>query len=315
VDRRCRRSGRCAWRAGDRAQGKVELELVLGEVSFGCNRGLDLDPRVDPGGVQAGQQWPGAIGAITIDGGRGRWPATTGLRRGRGCRPIAVDLVDQFGQQLRRRGRVAKVARGGGGRGNQLAVGVDRGMPLVAVKATGAGLWPWRASGSTPRSPGRRRPYRRSGSCHRRPAPGLGRRWRPAAERPEPPPPAAGGPAGPQHPVGVPGGRIHQHRSCRLVVPVDRRLGQAGAVVGTGKHPPSSAANPSSATLSSPRDGRAQQRDGVHGRHRVIQRCGVQHPPHPTSPAWLAASMVTARSAPAGPRRPAAPPCPPARYG
>jgi len=46
--------------AGDRAQGKVELELVLGEVPFGCDRGLDLDLRVDPGGVQAGQQWPGA---------------------------------------------------------------------------------------------------------------------------------------------------------------------------------------------------------------------------------------------------------------
>ena len=68
--------------AGDGAGGKVDLELVFGEVSLGCDRGLDLDPRVDAGGVQAGQQRPGAIGAIAIDGGRRRWPTVPSRRGG-----------------------------------------------------------------------------------------------------------------------------------------------------------------------------------------------------------------------------------------
>jgi hypothetical protein len=51
-----------------------------------------------------------------------------------------LDLVDQLGQQLGRGRRIADIARGRGGRQHQLAVRVDRGMPLVAVKAAGAAL-------------------------------------------------------------------------------------------------------------------------------------------------------------------------------
>src|SRR5215218_458106 len=97
---------------GDAAGGKVELELVVGEVSLGRDRGLDLDPWVDAGGVQAGQQRPGAIGAIAVDGGRGRWRTVPGSRGCDRCRWGAVDLACQLRQQPRRRGRVADVARG-----------------------------------------------------------------------------------------------------------------------------------------------------------------------------------------------------------
>src|SRR6266545_2363298 len=58
--------------AGDGARSKVDLELVLGEVPAWCDRRLDLDARVDAGGVEALQQRPGAIGTVAVDGGRGR---------------------------------------------------------------------------------------------------------------------------------------------------------------------------------------------------------------------------------------------------
>jgi hypothetical protein len=210
-------------------------------------------------------------------------------------RPIAVDLVDQFGQQLRRRGRVAKVARGGGGRGNQLAVGVDQGMPLVAVKATGAALVAMAGVGIDHRDhpvggdltgdpeaaivallqvladDGAQQPS------------GLSRRRRQRAARQDPSTPWAS--------------RAGAATSAALAAWSSRSIG--------GLARPASSSAPASTPqlgrqpllghLEQPRDGRAQQRDGVHGRHRVIQRCGVQHPPHPTSPACLAASMVTAK--------------------
>jgi hypothetical protein len=119
----CRRSGGALGGAGDGAGGKIDLALILGEVSFGCDRGLDLDQRVDPISVEAGQQRPGAIGTVTVDGRPRRWRAI--VRIG-GCRRrVAVDLVDQLGQQLGRGGGVAEVAGGGGGRRDQLAVRVD----------------------------------------------------------------------------------------------------------------------------------------------------------------------------------------------
>jgi hypothetical protein len=66
--------------------------------------------------------------------------AVAGSRGCGRCQRAALDLVDQLGQQLGRGRRVAHIARGGSGRHHQLAVGVDRGMALVAVKAAGAGL-------------------------------------------------------------------------------------------------------------------------------------------------------------------------------
>jgi hypothetical protein len=51
-----------------------------------------------------------------------------------------------------------------------------------------------------------------------------------------------------------------------------------------------------------PADRRAQQRDGVHGRHRVIQRGGVQHPAHPHQPS-LAGRSHGDRKDPLRPRR------------
>src|SRR6266516_5134424 len=67
-----------------------------GEVPAWCDRGLDLDERVDAGGVQAGQQRPGAIGTVTVGGRLRRWRLSIGRPCG-WCRLLAVDLVDQLG--------------------------------------------------------------------------------------------------------------------------------------------------------------------------------------------------------------------------
>jgi hypothetical protein len=64
--------------------------------------------------------------------------------------------------------------------------------------------------------------------------------------------------------VGVPGARIHQRRSCRLVVPVDLRLGQAGVVLANGvesstRRTPTSPACLAAATVTAKiRSGRAE---------------------------------------------------------
>ena len=89
---------------------------------------------------------------------------------------------------------------------------------------------------------------------------------------------------GSEHRTGILGTRIHQHRPGRLVVPVDLRLGQTGVVLAAGKHPSQLSRQRLVAHLEQAPDGRAQQRDRVHGRHCVIQRGGVQHPPHPHQP-------------------------------
>jgi hypothetical protein len=91
---------------------------------------LDLDAWVDAGGRQAGQQWPGAIGAITVGGGQKRWRAGASIRPCGRCQRVVADLGDQFGQQRWRGGRVADIAGGGGGRGDQLAVGSTKACPL-----------------------------------------------------------------------------------------------------------------------------------------------------------------------------------------
>jgi hypothetical protein len=88
----------------------------------------------------------------------------------------------------------------------------------------------------------------------------------------------------PQHRMPIPGARIHQRRPGRLVIPVDLRLGQAGVLVGAAKHRPQLGLQCLIGYLDQSPDGRAQQRDGVHGGDRVIQRGGVQHPPHPDQP-------------------------------
>ena len=71
VDWGCRRIGAacCAGQVTTPAARSI-WNWSLVKCPLGCDRGLDLDPWVDAGGVQAGQQRPGAIGAVTIDRGR-----------------------------------------------------------------------------------------------------------------------------------------------------------------------------------------------------------------------------------------------------
>jgi hypothetical protein len=84
-------------RASHRVDGKVDPELVLGEVPARRDRSLDLEAWVNAGGVQAGQQRPGAVGAIAVNGGRGPWQASIGDRRCGGRWRVGADLVDQLG--------------------------------------------------------------------------------------------------------------------------------------------------------------------------------------------------------------------------
>ena len=87
-----------------------------------------------------------------------------------------------------------------------------------------------------------------------------------------------------QRRVRIPGARSHQRLPHCLVVPVDLRLGRRGVLLPAGQGRLQFGRQRLVGRLEQPPDGRAQQRDGVHGGHRVIQRRGVQHPPHPDQP-------------------------------
>jgi hypothetical protein len=116
-------------RTGHRPSREVDAELVLGEAAAGCGRELGLDHRREPLLLQPGQMGAGAISAVAVDH-RPRRLST------------ALALWGEVAQQRRCDRRIA------GGRHrdlrctDDLAVGVDRHMRLVAINAMGGGLVP-----------------------------------------------------------------------------------------------------------------------------------------------------------------------------
>ena len=87
-----------------------------------------------------------------------------------------------------------------------------------------------------------------------------------------------------QHGVAIRGARVDQLLPGRLIVPVDLRLGRGRIIVAGADQPPQLGLQHRVGHLQQTPDGRTDQRDGVHGGHRVIQRRGIQHPlgPHQT---------------------------------
>jgi hypothetical protein len=71
------------------------------------------------------------------------------------------------------------------------------------------------------------------------------------------------------------------------VVPVDLGFGRAGVVVAAGQHRPQLGLQHLVGHGEQPPQRRTDQRDRVHGGHRVIQRGGVQHPAPPHQPGLL----------------------------
>ena len=85
----------------------------------------------------------------------------------------------------------------------------------------------------------------------------------------------------------VAGQRIHQHLPRGAVVVVTHRLARRHVVVITGQQRPQLGVQTRADHRQQSPDRRADQRDRVHGGHRVIQRGRVQHPPPAHQPGGL----------------------------
>jgi hypothetical protein len=113
--------------AGDRPSLEVNMELALAEAAARWRGELGPDHRGEPMLVQPGQVGAGAVAAVALDhrpGGR------LALARGQ--------VTEQRGHDC----GVAGGRRADLGRADDLAVGIDRDVGLVAVKAMGGGLVP-----------------------------------------------------------------------------------------------------------------------------------------------------------------------------
>ena len=186
-------------------------------------------------------------------------------------------------QALSGRG-VPAVSRRGPGGCDDLRVGVDRDVSLVAVETAGGGLVPM------PR-------LRVDGGDHPvlgdppgdpehppRPAPGPGRpRW-PTAPQPAPAPAQLPPVECRQQRTRVAGQRVDQRLARRRVVVITGRLARGGIVVVAAQQAPQLRRQLAIAGPQQPADRRANQRHRVQRGHRVIQRRRVQHPPPPDQP-------------------------------
>jgi len=113
--------------AGDGAGVQVDVELVLGELPGGGDRGLHLQSRLDTGRVQLLQDLTGPVSRVAVSD--------------RDTRIITCGrTIPQIPQQVDGRLRVAGVARGNRGRGDHLAVRVDSQVTLVPIEAAVVGL-------------------------------------------------------------------------------------------------------------------------------------------------------------------------------
>src|ERR1035437_2764542 len=78
--------------------------------------------------------------------------------------------------------------------------------------------------------------------------------------------------------VGVFAPAVDEGLTSSLVVPVDHGLGRTGIVVATAQHGPQCCDEFGVGHFEHSADGRADEGDGVHCRHRVIKRSRVEHP-------------------------------------
>ncbi len=146
------------------------------------------------------------------------------------------------------------------GGGDDLAVGVDGDMSSVSVEAAVDGLVPVAVLGvNGGDGPGRRR-WPTAPRLGHRPAELAAIEQRQAAER-------------------VAGTRSRPAHHGRRDVPVDLWLGRAGVVVTAVEHTTQLSLECVVGDAQQIPQSRAEQRDRVHRRHRVIQRRRVQHPP------------------------------------
>ena len=131
-------------RSSDGALVEVDDEAVLGEQSAGCGGLLSLTARVDASAIATFLECPGSIGVVAIDSGD-IFVVLVDVGRGR----VLVEVVmaglitdEKVGDEVLCDTRVPGVARRHDRDGDDLGVGVDRHMSLVAAEASGLGLVP-----------------------------------------------------------------------------------------------------------------------------------------------------------------------------
>jgi hypothetical protein len=124
--------------AGDSASPEVYIEAVLGEKVPRCGGRLGLAPRGDVGVFEPGLELARAISVV---------PVYFRLRFVTRAGAVAANVVaagafgvEDVGDEIGGDAGVAGVAGGDDGGGDDLAVGVDRNMALVAVELAGRGL-------------------------------------------------------------------------------------------------------------------------------------------------------------------------------
>src|SRR6266700_599937 len=132
-----------ACRAGDRAGLQVDAEAVFAESAARRGGVLGFDHRSEPVGLQPGEVGAGAVGAVTVDlAATATATATTG---GVLVVVVVIVIVVVLDQVVEQGGGDLGITGGGRahrGRHDDLAVGVDGHMRLVAVKAVRGGLVP-----------------------------------------------------------------------------------------------------------------------------------------------------------------------------
>ena len=223
-----------------------------------------------------------------------------GGRRLGGLRLGLTRLVaEEVGDEVFGDAGVAGVARGDRGRGDDLRVRVDRGVALVAVEPARGGLVPVPGvAGPRWRSPD---PCATRRAIRNTPSGPVSRSWPSTVANSAAACSTASASSAAiqqrEHREPVAGPGVDQLLAGGPVVPVDLRLAVADVVVPAAQHRPQ-LRRPArrSATREQPAHRRADQRDGVHRGHRVIQRGRVQHPP-PARPARprAAASSPTSK--------------------
>jgi hypothetical protein len=214
--------------AGDGPGVQVDAEAVLGEVALPRGRRLHLDAGVQAGLFYLFEELAGSVGGITVD-----------CRPAAACSGLGGGVIG--GQQVseQRPGHlgVPAVAWRDGGGGDDLAIRVDRDVPLVAVEPAGGGLAPVPGlrvdGGDNPvRGDLPRDPERPGGVLFQVLAGHGGQQRRRLRQHRAQLPPVHGT----QQRAGVAGQRVHQLLACRSILVVADRLARGHIIVVAGQH-------------------------------------------------------------------------------